>query len=94
MKLTDIIKVLFLSMAMLLSASCETDDPMTSDLAHKQVTIALDVDKLNLESASIRVRHDGAADLLWVYLLTEDLESDPAALIAESLTESLSSLEK
>lgn len=89
MKLTDIIKVLFLSMAMLFSASCETDDPMTSDQAHKQVTIALDVDKLNLESASIRVRHDGAADLLWVYLLTEDLESDPADLIADKLDREL-----
>lgn len=89
MKLTDIIKVLFLSLAMVISASCETAEPVAPEQEHQQVTITLDVDKLNLEAASIRVRHDGTAELLWVYLLTDDLDSDPAALIADKLAREL-----
>lgn len=88
MKLTDIVKVLFLSLALVFSASCEKEEGKAADQDH-QVTITLDVDKLSLESASIRVRHDGAADLLWVYLMTDDLTSDADELIDAKLAREL-----
>lgn len=88
MKFTDIIKVLFLAFAIMISVSCEKEGDKTSDLT-SQVTITLDVDKISLESASIRVRHDGAADQLWVYLMTEDLTSDADGLIDAKLAKDL-----
>ena len=54
MKLTDIIKVVFLALAILSSSSCEKEESRTSDPT-REVTITLDVDRLSLESASIRV---------------------------------------
>ena len=53
------------------------------------VSIVLDVDQLSLESASVRVRHSGSADLLWVYMNTTDLESDAASLIANKISKDL-----
>lgn len=88
MKFTDIIKILFLAFAIMISVSCEKEEDRASDLTDK-VTITLDVDKIGLESASIRVRHDGAADQLWVYLMTEDLTSDADALIDAKLAKDL-----
>lgn len=88
MKLSDIIKVLFLSLAMIISASCEKEEGRPADQP-QQVTITLDVDKLTLESASIRVKHDGAADLPWVYLMTDDLTTDANALIDAKLAKEL-----
>lgn len=88
MKLSDIIKVICLALAMLFSASCEKEDGKTADQT-RQVTITLDVDKLSLESASIRVRHDGAADLLWTYLMTDDLTTDADELMDAKLAREL-----
>lgn len=88
MKLTDIIKVIFLALAILSSSSCEKEESMTSDPT-REVTITLDVDRLSLESASIRVRHDGESDILWVYEMTEDLISDADQLIDEKLAKEL-----
>ena len=88
MKLTDIIKVIFLALAILSSSSCEKEESRTSDPT-REVTITLDVDRLSLESASIRVRHDGESDILWVYEMTEDLTSDADQLIDEKLAKEL-----
>ena len=88
MKLTDIIKVIFLALAILSSSSCEKEESRTSDPT-REVTITLDVDRLSLESASIRVRHDGESDILWVYEMTEDLSSDADQLIDEKLAKEL-----
>lgn len=55
----------------------------------EEVSIVLDLDQLSLESASVRVRHNGSADLLWVYMNTTDLESDAASLIANKISKDL-----
>lgn len=88
MKLTNILKTLILALAMVVSASCEKA-PEQATGNSDEVTITLDVDKLNLESASIRVRHDGAADLLWAYLMTDDLTTDADVLINEKIARDL-----
>ena len=88
MKLTNILKTLILALAMILSASCEKVAEQTNGNSDA-VTITLDVDKLNLESASIRVRHDGAADLIWAYMMTDDLTTDADVLINEKIARDL-----
>ena len=50
-----------------------------------QVTIMLDVDNVSLESVNIRVRHEGAADMLWVYMLTADLQTSAQQLLEEKI---------
>ena len=55
----------------------------------ENVSIVLDVDQLSLESASVRVRHNGSADVLWVYMNTSDLESDAAMLIESKIDKDL-----
>ena len=46
-----------------------------------EVTFVLSVDKVALEMADLRIRHDGNNDLQWVYLNTDDLETDADQLI-------------
>ena len=53
------------------------------------VKIMLDIDQLTLESASIRVRHDGASDLNWVYMNTSDLVTEAADLIENKIAKEL-----
>ena len=55
----------------------------------ENVSIVLDVDQVSLESASIRVRHDGAADVLWVYMNTSDMETDATLLIQSEIEKNL-----
>lgn len=55
----------------------------------ENVSIVLDVDQVSLESASIRVRHDGDADVLWVYMNTTDLETDARSLIESEIKKNL-----
>ena len=55
----------------------------------ENVSIVLDVDQLSLESASIRIRHNGSADVLWVYMNTSDLESDATMLIESKIDKDL-----
>ena len=55
----------------------------------ENVSIVLDVDQVSLESASIRVRHDGDANVLWVYMNTADLETDATLLIESEIKKNL-----
>lgn len=55
----------------------------------ENVSIVLDLDQVSLESASIRVRHDGDADVLWVYMNTADLETDARSLIESEIKKNL-----
>ena len=45
----------------------------------------LDVDKVSLESVNIRVRHEGTADMLWVYMHTDDLQTSAQQLLEEKI---------
>ena len=88
MKFAHFLKALLLGVLIILSASCEKA-PEGGVLSPDDVTITLDVDKLSLSSANIRVRHDGSADLNWVYLLTSDLTTDADQLIDADVAKSL-----
>lgn len=88
MKFAHFLKTLLLGVLIVLSASCEKA-PEGGVVSSEDVTITLDVDKLSLSSANIRVRHDGSADLNWVYLLTSDLTTDADVLIDADVAKSL-----
>ena len=79
---------IFMLLALVSFAACDkvAEDIMSED---NVVNIMLDIDQLTLESASIRVRHDGASDQNWVYMNTQDLESDAATLIYSKVAKEL-----
>jgi hypothetical protein len=88
MKYPAILKVLLAGLLMTSFIACEkTPEPIveTTD----QVTIMLDVDNVSLESVNIRVRHEGAADMLWVYMLTSDLQTSAQQLLEEKIAADL-----
>ena len=78
----------FMVLALLPFVAC---DKVTGDVLSEDnvVNIMLDIDQLTLESASVRVRHDGGADQAWVYMNTQDLESDAASLISNKVAKEL-----
>ena len=88
MKFAHYLKALLLGVLFVFSVSCEKAPDVV--LAPEEVTISLDIDKLSLSSANIRVRHDGSADLNWVYMLTPDLTTDADILIDADVDKTIS----
>lgn len=84
MRFNAILKGLIIGLASIFIMSCERVDN-TPSTPVDNISIMLDVDELSLESASIRVRHDGDPNALWVYMNTLDMESDAAKLLTEKL---------
>lgn len=84
MKLINILKVFIVSLALLAFAGCEKA-PEQSGSNLPDVAFTLELDKTTLEDAQIRVRHNGAADVCWVYMYTTDFETDAAELMAAKL---------
>lgn len=78
----------FMVLALLPFVACDkvTEDVLSED---DIVNIMLDIDQVTLESASIRVRHDGGSDQSWVYMNTQDLETDAAVLISGKVAKEL-----
>lgn len=89
MKLTTILKALIASTLLFSFVSCDKAQEQTVENINSDVNIMLDVDKVTLESVNVRVRHNGNADMLWVYMLTDDLETSADALIEEKLANDL-----
>ena len=85
---TDVILKLVVALSIFSFIGCQkqTDEPT---IQKDYATFMLDVDKLTLESANIRVRHNGPSDMVWVYMHTEDMESDAALLIREKVADQL-----
>ena len=82
-----ILRVLML-IALLPFVACDkVGDSVVSD--EDQVNIMLDIDKLTLESVSVRVRHDGPADFNWVCMNTSDLETEASELIESKVAREL-----
>ena len=79
MRLNGMFKLFVLLPFLALVAGCAKEVELNHE--NDDVRITLDIDQVSLESASIRVRHDGPSDFLWVYMNTSDLESDAASLI-------------
>ncbi len=88
MKFSTILKGLIIGLLTILVLGCDKVQESQNDNQY-ETTIMLDVDKVTLESASIRVRHDGDADLLWVYLHTQDLETAADVLLSEKIAADL-----
>ncbi len=89
MKLTTILKALLVGTLIISLSGCQQSEPSEGNVTTTDVAILLDVDKLSLESANIRVRHTGAPDLMWVYMLTTDLETPASTLLEEKLSADL-----
>ena len=85
MKITTILKTILVGTMMVSFVSCQQSDPSEEKVAATDVTILLDVDKVTLGTANIRVRHTAAADMPWVYMTTSDLETPASVLLEEKL---------
>lgn len=85
---TDVILKLLLVLPFFAFLGCEQEQD-NSVVKKEDVSIMLDVDQVSLESANIRVRHNGSVDVLWVYMNTDDLESDPLLLIEDKIENDL-----
>ena len=82
-------KILQMILAIVMSVSffgCQKIADTVEQNTTQSVSIMLDVDNVNLESANIRVRHNGGADVLWTYICTSDLESPAAQLLQEKVS--------
>lgn len=88
MKFTSILKVFSVALVSILLMGCEKETEQTTGPV-SDVTISLDVDKVTLESASIRIRHESDADMVWAYLLTQDFESDAESLLLDKINQEL-----
>ena len=84
MKYPSILKVILAGLLVVSFAACEKTPEQIVETTD-QVTIMLDVDKVSLESVNIRVRHEGAADMLWVYMYTADLQTSAQQLLEEKI---------
>lgn len=84
MKYPSILKVILAGLLVVSFAACEKTPEQIVETTD-QVTIMLDVDKVSLESVNIRVRHEGAADMLWVYMHTADLQTSAQQLLEEKI---------
>ena len=88
MKFNAILKGLTIGLISIVLFGCEKVQESHDDAPVGQA-IVLDIDNVTLESASVRVRHGGDADLLWVYLHTQDLTTEAAELLSEKLATDL-----
>lgn len=90
MKLTNILKVFLLGLAFLAFAGCEKAPEVNQpETELTDVTITLGIDKTTLESAQVRVRHNGSESVRWVYMLTSDFETDASKLLSDKLAKDL-----
>lgn len=83
MLLKKIFYALLVSTVLLSLHSCETVEPDTDSVIAEDVKFVLREDVVDLSAASIRVRHNGPADIMWVYMQTSDLETDADKLIED-----------
>lgn len=87
MKLRNIFS-LFLVSVLCVFSSCDTlsheekQDPASGE----EIRFILREDLIDLTSASIRVKHNGAPDLMWVYMQTSDLLTSADKLIEDRVS--------
>lgn len=88
MKPVTLLKLVIASFMLISFASCEKTSDQVVETTD-DVNIMLDVDNVSLETVNIRVRHDGSADLLWVYMLTPDLETPAQSLLEAKVADDI-----
>ena len=89
MRITNILRILFVCLFLAMTVACGEDVAPVKQTVEQNVSIVLTVDKTSLETADIRVRHDGLNDISWVYLNTSDLETDADELIDSAVNHEL-----
>ena len=83
MNLKRIFFVLLAAMAMIVVPSCDRlSDTAGAAVVADDVRFILKEDVVDLNSASIRIKHNGSVDAMWVHMQTSDLVTDADALIA------------
>ena len=92
MKLKSIFYILLASVAMLSIPSCDSlslnggrnfgQKGEDNEIA-EQFRFILKEDVVELTTASIRIRHTGPSDVMWVYMQTQDLDTPADKLISE-----------
>ena len=83
MKLTGILKSTFVCVAALLLWSCDNKLPKAEETLNENLSFILKEDAVYLQTASIRVKHNGPESTQWVYMNTSDLTTDADQLIAD-----------
>lgn len=86
MFLKKIFYALLVSTILLSLHSCEKNTLDGDAVLAEDVKFVLREDMVELSSASVRVRHNGPADVMWVYMQTTDIESDADLLIKERVS--------
>ena len=76
MKLKSIFSVLLASVVMLSFYACDAIQNDVNSSVVEDVKFILREDAIELNTAAIRIKHNASADVMWVYMQTEDLESD------------------
>ena len=84
MKSAGILKFIVITLAAVLMYSCQEGlTPEVGSGLNEKIEFILREDAIYLQTASIRVKHNGAEDTQWVYMQTEDLTTDADQLIAD-----------
>jgi hypothetical protein len=83
MILRKIFYALFVSTMLMSLNSCELENPSDDSSIVEDIKFVLREDLVDLSSASIRVRHNGPSEVMWVYMYTEDFDTDPNQLIED-----------
>lgn len=83
MKLAGILKSTFVCVAALLLWSCDNKLPKAEETLNENLSFILKEDAVYLQTASIRVKHNGPESTQWVYMNTSDLTTDADQLIAD-----------
>lgn len=73
-------------MGMTFIPSCETFSDGSDIVVADDIRFILSEDVVDLNSASIRIKHNGGADVMWVYMQTSDLLADADELIADRVS--------
>lgn len=84
MKSAGILKFILITLAAVLMCSCQEGlTPEVGSDLNEKIEFILKEDAIYLQTASIRVKHNGTEDTQWVYMQTEDLTTDADQLIAD-----------
>ena len=84
MKSTGALKFIFVTIAAVILSGCQ--EKFTTEVPsglNEKIEFILKEDAIYLQTASIRVKHNGSEDTQWVYMQTEDLTTDADQLISD-----------
>lgn len=85
MKLAYILKSSIVCLLALCFWSCDNQLPEVEVTLDEGLSFILKEDVVSLQTASIRVKHNGKEDTQWVYVQTDDLTSDADELITQRI---------